>query len=94
MPIKKCKKTKRTKNQLRYNRKQIRDRKRLYHLIQEDYIVMAGRNINSGYIIKVLQAKYPNKSGEPCSRQTIYNALNFKYIHKRIQATHGERPVT
>jgi len=55
MPIINCKRTKQTKNQLRYNRQRARQRERLYKKIQEDYIKMAMKNLSKGFIISELQ---------------------------------------
>ena len=94
MPIINCKRTKQTKNQLRYNRQRARKRERLYKKIQEDYIKMAMKNLSKGFIISELQEKYKDSyNGKQCSSVTIYNALNFREIDKRIRATQGCDPL-
>jgi hypothetical protein len=93
MPIKNYKKTKKCVAQLKFNKKRVAAKNRLYKKIQEDYIKMRLKNLDKGYIIKMLQKKYKNYEGEPCSHMTIYNALNFREINKRIRATQACDPL-
>jgi len=65
----------------------MREAERLSKKIQEDYIKMALKNLDKGYMIKSLQEKYKRVDGKLLSRQRVYNALNFREINKRIQAT-------
>ena len=87
MPVKNCKKTKQTNAQLRYNRRRVAAREKLYKKINEDYIKMRLKHIDKVHIIKVLQEKY-----DLC-KKTIYNALNFREINKRIRATLASDPL-
>jgi hypothetical protein len=93
MPINNCKKTKQIAVLLKFNKKRVAAKKRLYKKIQEDYIKMRLKNLDKGYIIKTLQEKYKNYEGMPCSHMTIYNALNFNEINKRIRATQACDPL-
>ena len=82
-----------TKNQVRYNRKRTRAARYLYKRIQEDYIKLRVKRIDKTVIISMLQNKYRNKDGYPYSRQTIYNALNFREINRRIRAMQACNPL-
>ena len=72
---------------MRRIRIRMREAERLSKKIQEDYIKMALKNLDKGYMIKSLQEKYKRVDGKLLSRQRVYNALNFREINKRIQAT-------
>jgi len=84
---------KQSKAQLRY---QMRRKKKAIYLakrIQEDYIKLRLKRRDKLLIIKDLQYKYKRADGRPLSRQTIYNALNFREINRRIRATQACDPL-
>jgi len=82
-----------TKNQVRYNRRRTRAAKYLYKRIQEDYIKLRVKHIDKSVIISMLQNKYRNRDGYPYSHQTIYNALNFREINRRIREMQACNPL-
>ena len=82
-----------SKKQLQYNRKRTNAAKHLYKRIQEDYIKLRLKQESKYLIICKLQNKYKNKDGKPYSRMTIYNALNFREINRRIRATQACDPL-